>query len=1169
MASRVKGITLEIGGNVTGLDKALKDINSRISGTQKALKDVERLLKLDPGNTELLAQKQKLLRDAVNETKEKLEQLKEADKVAKKQLEEGNLGQDKYDALQREIIETEQKLESLKQQGKNSGDGLQKAMQDVNTRMKDTQENLKEVDRLLKLDPGNAELLAQKQRLLRDAVSETKEKLEQLKEADRIAKEQLESGDLGQDDYDALQREIVETEEKLKSLQEETKKFGSVTAQELQVAGQKFSDVGDKITDVGGKMTKGVTVPLAGVGAAVVKTAEDFEAQMSKVSAISGATGDDLQKLRDKAREMGEKTKFSATEAGEAYEYMAMAGWKTEDMLNGIDGIMNLAAASGTDLATTSDIVTDALTGFGLSAEDAGHFADIMAAASSNANTNVEMMGETFKYVAPVAGAMGYRAEDVSVAIGLMANSGIKATQAGTSLRTLLTNMAKPTEQMATAMETLGVSLDDGHGNMKSFKAIMDDLRAGFGELKIPQEEATAALEELEIQLADGTITQEEYDKAMAELTERCFGAEGAMKAEAAAALAGKEGMSGLLAIVNASEEDYLKLSEAIANCSYNLDDITKAMEDSDIQWAKYAEKAWMTTGDGIQGLTEEILYNLNEVGTSAQDLQDYLTTEYEMDPSDALDAIQTVQKAMEESTGVTQQMADTMQDNLAGQITILKSQLQELALSLAETLMPIVKDVVSALQKLVDWFNNLSPATQELIVKIGLIAAAVGPVLIIVGTVISSIGKIIGGIGSLIGAFSGISGAVAGAGGLIPMLGGLVSAAAPFLIGGAIIAGVVAGVYLIIKHWDDIKAAATKVKDDVAESWDNMKESISATASGIKEKVSELWNDAKEKTSETWTNVKETVTNAYNVIKDVPVIGPAIQGMKETMELHLDFMKNVFTSNWGAAWGDVKQIVGNTVEDVKTSFGILKDGTEQKFSEIRDTISEKWNNVKDRTAEAWDNIKSRVSESWQNMKDSASSGGGNILSTVSDKFGAVYNKIAEKMNAAQDKVHEVIERIKGLFDFHWKLPELKLPHIFVGEYIDVPVLGTIPNPATLSVKWYKKAMDDPRILKGASIFGYSNGKLLGGGEAGEEVVSGKDTLLNLIRQAVESVQSVQIANYRAAMQEALQSANVQVTYGDIHMNVYGAEGQDVNELADIVSDRIKGTYEREKAVWK
>lgn len=296
------------------------------------------------------------------------------------------------------------------------------------------------------------------------------------------------------------------------------------------------------IEKIGSIATKGLAVLGAAVTAStgvVVKLGMDFESQMSKVQAISGATGDELLQLTDKAKEMGKKTKFSATESAQALEYMAMAGWKTDDMLGGLEGIMNLAAASGEDLASTSDIVTDALTAFGMAASDSGHFADVLATASSNANTNVGMMGETFKYVAPVAGALGFSAEDTALAIGLMANSGIKAGQAGTSLRAILSRMAKPTKEVQSAMDKLGISLTNSDGSMKSLNEIMGDLRNGF-----------ASLSEAE-------------------------------KAEMASALGGQEAMSGLLAIVNASDDDFNKLSGAIANCDGAAADMAETMNDN------------------------------------------------------------------------------------------------------------------------------------------------------------------------------------------------------------------------------------------------------------------------------------------------------------------------------------------------------------------------------------------------------------------------------------------------------------------------------------------------------------------------------------------------------------------------------------------------------------
>ena len=260
---------------------------------------------------------------------------------------------------------------------------------------------------------------------------------------------------------------------------------------------------------------------------------------MDKVAAISGATGEDLERLTEKAKEMGATTMFSATESAEALQYMAMAGWKADQMIAGLPAIMNLAAASGEDLATVSDIVTDDLTAFGLAAEDAGHFADVLAAASSNANTNVSLMGETFKYAGAVAGAMGYDVEDLAVATGLMANAGIKASNAGTALRSVITRMAKPTKESYQAMQDLGISLTDNEGQMYSFMEIMEQMRDGF-----------------------------------ADLTE-------AEKAEKAAMLAGKTGMSGLLSIVNASEADFNKLCEAIENCDGAAEEMAATMQDN------------------------------------------------------------------------------------------------------------------------------------------------------------------------------------------------------------------------------------------------------------------------------------------------------------------------------------------------------------------------------------------------------------------------------------------------------------------------------------------------------------------------------------------------------------------------------------------------------------
>lgn len=669
--------------------------------------------------------------------------------------------------------------------------GLSKALSGVNKEISGTQGQLKDVERLLKLDPSNTELLQQKQKLLADAVGETKTKLDTLKEAERQAEEQFKQGKISEEQYNALKREVIDTEQKLKSLEDQAGK-ANVTLQQISAVGDKFQEVGQKIEGVGKKLLP-ISAAVGGIGVAAVKTTADFDSSMSNVSAISGATGEDFDRLRDKAREMGAETKFSASEAADAMSYMAMAGWKTDDMLNGISGIMDLAAASGADLATTSDIVTDALTGMGYTAADAGRLADVMAAASSNANTNVEMMGETFKYVAPVCGSLGYSMEDTALAVGLMANSGIKASQAGTQLRGALTNMVKPTEAMEGVMNELGIEIANEDGSMKSLDETLKILRDSFAVTT--EEQKAQRLATLEQQaVADGYgeslkgLTEEEkyfqlamyagqeqvkdmseaqfkkmaQDKLGVKVTKKTNRAQVAQnlalalgtqaiegltqeqQSQYAATLFGKEAMSGMLAIINASEEDYNKLSDAIAN-----------------------------------------------------------------------------------SEGVARSMSETMQDNLNGQLQILKCQLEEAAISIGDALMPKIRELVKKIQEWTDWFNQLDESQKEMVVTIGLVAAALGPMLI-------AIGKVSTGIGALLHMTSSLGGVL----GALGMTGGpiMMTVAALGLLGAA---------YLTVKddsdeYYDKARELSEEEQDSI-ERVDALKDSYDELAQRRQDSVTSI----------------------------------------------------------------------------------------------------------------------------------------------------------------------------------------------------------------------------------------------------------------------------------------------------------------------------------------
>ena len=964
--------------------------------------------------------------------------------------------------------------------------GLDKALKTVNTSIRSTQSALKDVNRLLKLDPSNTELLSQKQRLLKDAIAATKEKLDSLKVAQEQAKQQLENGELGQDKYDALQREIVETEEELRRLQQEAATTNTALSK-IDVAGQKMETVGNSIAGAGKKMM-GVTTVIGGVGVAAVKTAADFDSAMSQVAAVSGATGKDFDALRNKAREMGAKTKFSATEAAEAMNYMAMAGWKTEDMLDGIEGVMNLAAASGEDLATTSDIVTDALTAFGLSAKDSGHFADILAAASSNANTNVSMMGETFKYCAPIAGALGFSAEDTAEAIGLMANAGIKSSQAGTALRTIMNNLAGDVKISGKAIGDVTIATTNADGSMRDLSDILADCRSAFGNL-----------------------TESE-------------------KAQAAESLVGKNAMSGFLALMNAGQDDIDKLSSAIDNCD-----------------------------------------------------------------------------------GSAEKMAMTMQDNLAGQLTILKSQLQELAISFGDILMPAIRSIVSKLQGFVDKLNGMDEGTKRTIVTIALLVASIGPLLVIIGTAISKIGVAMQGFVKLANGISKLKIAIQGGTGVLGKLGAALGGiSAPVLAVVAVIAVLVAAfVHLwktnegfrdaIIGTWNRIKDTIsgfcqgivdrlnalgfqfTDIVDVLKTAWDgfcqilapifegvfnniaNILSTVTGVITGILDVFigiftgnwSQAWTGVKEIFSSIWNGISSFFTNILNVIKGVAdvvlgwfgtswnevwtniktffegvwnsiatffttiwetlknvvtvgimAIGSILSAAFDIITLPFRFIwencKEIIISVWDAIKSKVTtvihavaSVISTVMNAIKTVFSTvwnaiktvvttvvnaIKSVVTTVFNAIKNTATTVWNAIKTAVTTPVNAIKSTVTTVFNSVKSTVSSIFNGIKSTATSVWNGIKSAITTPIEAAKNKVKSVVDAIKGFFSgMKISLPHIKLPHFKVTGKLSIAP----PSVPHLSIDWYKEG----GIMTSPTIFGMNGSSLMAGGEAGAEAI--------------------------------------------------------------------------------
>ena len=744
----------------------------------------------------------------------------------------------------------------------------------------------------------------------------------------------------------------------------------------------------------------GMSTALAGVAGYSIKVGSSFEASMSKVQAVSGASNEQLQRLSDKAKELGATTKFSATEAADAMNYMAMAGWKTEDMLNGIDGIMNLAAASGEDLATTSDIVTDALTAFGLTAQDSTHFADVLAAASSNANTNVSMMGETFKYVAPVAGSLGYSAEDCAVAIGLMANSGIKASQSGTALRSMFSRLAKPSKEVKEAMEKLNISLTDSHGNMKSLDTLMGDLRNSFSGLSESE------------------------------------------KAEMASSLAGQEAMSGLLAIVNASDADFNKLKDAIygadgasAKMAETMQDnlkgkitITKStIEGLGIKIYEEIEDPMKEAAEGTTDSVEQISSALENGGIDAAvektgNIIGGLSVKIAQESPKMVDAsvlllksfVQGIKKNKNQLKYASREIIDSLCDGL---IKLLPKEMQQPAKKALDSLKKTFSSGLGSLfgvtkkeleiigklfTKLADHMDTVAPVVISLVAAFKTFQMVQGPV----GTVVSVLMKL-----QSVSSETGLA---------VSALNAIMSANPAVLIAGAI-AALVGGLalYATTVNQADAEQEAFNAKMDELgsniesnqRSLDNLKESMENTGSSIEASVApvEKWKDGLNDAFDSTGKVKEGCEDTANYI-----LNQLNEAMGTSYSLTADgFIQN----NEGVKQSleEVNQSIDEYIQSLKQK--AVQEATTTQYTEAIQNQSEAQKNLTDAQKAYNDalNEYAQAQKGWSN--------GINDLSGL-EKAQKNLDKTREKLGEASQASVEASVEVNGLDQVMGKLAE-------------------------------------------------------------------------------------------------------------------------------------------------
>lgn len=762
---------------------------------------------------------------------------------------------------------------------------LQTALKGVNSSIRDTQSQLRDVEKLLKLDPGNTEMLAQKHRLLGEAVAGTKEKLETLKTAAEQANTALANGEISQDQYDALQREIIETENNLRDLERQAGQ-SAVALQKIAATGEKLKTVGDNISSAGQKLLP-VTAGVTALGTAAVSTAANFESSMSQVQATMGITKDAMSTVNGEsvntmdtlsalAKKMGSETAFSASECAEALNYLALAGYDTQQMCDTLPTVLNLAAAGGIDLAAASDMVTDAMSALGMGVDEAGTMVDQMAKTASSTNTSVAQLGEGILTIGATAKTVKGGTAELNTALGILANNGIKGAEGGTHLRNVILSLQNPTDKAAACMEQLGLDVYDSEGNMRSLNDILGDLNTSM----------------------DGMTAAE------------------------------KSNIIGQIF----NKTDLSSVNALLANTGSTWDDLQQSIIDSG---------------------------------------------------------------------GAAQQMADTQLDNLQGQITILKSALEGLAISFGELLLPAIKMIVGWVQKFVDWLNGMDEGTKKVVTTIALLAAALGPVLIVVGKVVSAVGTIMTIVPKVAGVINTVKTAFAA-------LNTTMLANPIFLIIAAITALVAAFIYLWntnedfrqfwINLWENVKEVAIAV-------WEAIKNFFAAAWEAISSTAQAVWNGIKDFFSGLWEGIKTIFSTVVEVIKTI--ITAYFNIYKTIITTVLNAIKTVFTTVWNGIKTVVTTVVTAIQTFITTAWNAIKNTVTTVLNAIKTVITTVWNAIKSAVTSVVNGIKSTITSVWNGIKSTVSSVVNSIKSTVTTVFNNIWSGIKGTMGKIVSSIKE------------------------------------------------------------------------------------------------------------------------------------------------------------------
>lgn len=884
-----------------------------------------------------------------------------------------------------------------------------------------------------------------------------------------------------------------------------SEKIDSVMSK-VESFGSGLKKTGEKISSFGSSLSKTVTGPLTALGTVSVATAATFEDGMLKVQSLSGATQEEYKKLSDAAKQYGASTAWTAKDVADAMGYMALAGFDTNEILESISGMLSLASASGEDLATVTDILTDSMTAFGDGAGEASRYADVLATTQAKSNTTVGLLGEAFKYVAPLAGSYGYKLEDVATALGQMANAGVKGSMAGTALSSIITRLGTDTDGCRAAIEEMGVSFYNQDGTARNLSEVLKDLCDKTKSLSVEE------------------------------------------KAAVAKHIAGMEAQKGLLAILNQGSAAYSDLESKIKNCGNAASDMAANMESGmggALRSMKSAlEGVAITLGEKLAPYIVKGAEKVKEFTQWFQKLDDKTQDtiiKFGLLTAAAGPVITVFGK------GIT--LIGTLVTSGSRLISGIGS-----VISVGKTLFAGGTKIAMGIGGLVAKLGgSLLPALASIPAPVWIVIAVVGALVTAGvalyknwdevsawakktwGAVKETIGNAINGIVGFFGKckdwlaenWQGVAAFIAN-----PILGGLKLAYDNCESFRNFVDGflgnikdkyheMVEGVKQktaemkeeVINKYHEIKENAAEkfgeLKDNAVEKFTELKENASAKVEELRvqagEKIQSLKDSAvshfeelREKTSNKVSELKEKVVTDFNNLKEEA--SEKISDLKERWGKRFEEAREKIVSEVTELKEESIQKITDFKETAVSKVAEFKENAVSRFREFKNDSVSSLQEVAQKGVEGFNNIKEKGSVAIESLKNVASSKFSEMGNAIYEKFSAVGEKITGMFTKCKDTVHDIVEKVKGFFNFEWKLPEIKLPHFSIdGEFSLNP-----PSIPHLGVEWYAKAMDTPMLMTKPTAFGINPaGKIMAGGEAGSEVVSGTNTLMNMISAAV------------------------------------------------------------------